>query len=129
MAPKCPRSPPDTHSFVQNTQEFADFWGFSRRRKTQLIAAFLRSISSSCGLLHGSLHVGGKRRPVLGGDRSGARDLRSGIPVSPTEKFPGTWCRQVKMCQKSCTFTHFFEMGPIRSPIAKIHEILGAVKP
>ena len=63
------------------------------------------------------------------GGRSGVLDLRSGIPVSPTEKFPGTGCRQGKMCKKCCTFTHFFEMCPIRSPIAKIRENCGTVKP
>ena len=70
-----------------------------------------------------------EKKGGFGGDRSGALDLRSGIPVSPTEKSPGALCRQAKMCKKRCTFTHFFEMCPIRSQIAKIRENCGAVKP
>jgi len=101
------------------------FWGFSRRRKTQLIALFLRPIFSQMG----SCTLYGKREAVFERGRSGALEVRSGRPVSPTEKFPGAGCRLAKMCQKRCTFTHFFGMRPICSPIAKIRGNCGAVKP
>jgi len=123
-APECPRSPPDTHEFVQNTQEFTEFLGFSRRRGD----AANSTLPAVARLPDGLLHAGDEKKGGFGGDRSGALDLRSGRSVSPTENFPGAGCRQEKMCQKCCTFTHFFENCPMRSPIAEIRENCGAVK-
>jgi hypothetical protein len=85
MAPDCPRSPPDTHEFVQNTQEFAGIWSFSRRRRDAANSTVPADDLLPDGLLHRSLHVGGKRRLFFGGVQSGQGDIRSGILSSPTE--------------------------------------------
>jgi len=97
---------------------------FSRRRKKGLN----RPNWTADLILIWTLARWNEKKALFWGDRSGHRDIRSGILYSPTEDFPGEGAWQAKKCKNCCTFTQFFEICPICSPIAGIRQNCGAVK-
>jgi len=102
-APECPRSPPDTHEFAQNTQEFADFIGFSRRRRD----ATNSTLPAVDRLPDGLLHAGDEKKGGFGGIDPGPWTCDQADPFlrRRTSREPGAGRQK---SAKNAAFLHTF---------------------